>query len=540
MNCTRRPLGPISLRCASLCLALTVGLGTAGGATAQSSPLASAIQTKANRVAALALPSQQREAERKLARLRNATGKRPNILILLADDLGYSDVGAYGGGIAVGAATPNIDRLARHGLRLTSTYSQPTCTPTRSAMLTGRLPVRTGLYRPILAGDKLTRNPWADETTLAKILSDSGYYTLLVGKWHVGEAVGMRPHDVGFDEYYGYYRAQKEYVQAYDKRRYPDLVLDAEKLAKYQAIEQSQGLVHGLKGGKTEDLQPIRSIEDMANADRLLKEFSVKKLRQLAKGDAPWFLEHAFMKTHADNHPPKEFEGASASKYAFKDAIVEIDAYVGEMMEVLQETGQLANTLVFFTSDNGPQMDTWPDSGYTPFRGAKGTGWEGGIRVPGIAYWKGMIAAGQESDGLFDLMDIFNTSIALAGASEQIPDDVYIDGIDQTAFLLSDGGRSRREVIFVWSQTDFLAVRMYEYKAHFKVIETKRTFLDIDMATKKTLGLSPWVFNLYIDPQERYPVGHRRTAWVASLGAEAKAHTATFKKYPPKEVGLAQ
>ena len=505
---------------------------------AQASVLSNSVRVKENMEPAVPLPAQARVAREKLDALQSETGKRPNILVFLVDDFGWGDVGVYGGGVAIGAATPHIDRLAHEGLRLTSTYSQPTCTPTRSAMITGRLPVRTGLYRPILAGDKLTANPWADETTSANILSGAGYNTVLVGKWHVGEAVGMRPQDVGFDEFYGYYRAQKEYVQAYDKRRYPDLVLDKEKYAKYLSIDQSQGLVHGFKDGKTTDLQPIGSIDDMANADRLLKEFTVKKLRELGKSDKPFYLQHAFMKTHADNHPPKAFEGASGSKYAFKDAVVEVDAYVGEIMKALEESGELENTLVFFTSDNGPQMDAWPDSGYTPFRGAKGTGWEGAVRIPGIAYWKGMITPGQVNDALFDLMDIFNTSVALAGASDKIPTDKYIDGIDQTAFLLADNGKSARDKVFIWSQTTFLALRMYEYKMHLKVVDTDRTFLSIDMATTKDIGLSPWLFNLYIDPKEQYPVGHRRNAWVASMGAEAKAHAATLRKYPPKEVGL--
>lgn len=514
-------------------------LATASGyVEGQASALSSATQIRENWAPSVLRPGQDAEAQRKLAGLQQSTGRRPNILVLMVDDLGYGDVGAYGGGIAVGAATPSIDALARGGLRLTSTYSQPTCTPTRSAMLTGRLPVRTGLTRPILAGDILTANPWDGETTSAAILSDAGYETVLVGKWHVGEAVGMRPQDVGFDEFYGYYRAQKEYVQAYDSRRYPDLVLDPEKYAKYLSIDQSQGLVHGFKGGETTELTPIRSIEDMANADRLLKEFTLGKLRELAAGDRPFYLQHSFMKTHADNHPPAEFEGASASKYAFKDAVVEIDAYVGEFMQILEETGLIENTLVFFTSDNGPQMDSWPDSGYSPFRGGKGTGWEGAIRIPGIAYWKGMISPGRESDGLFDLMDIFNTAVALAGATEAIPEDVYIDGIDQTSFLLVDDGQSMRDKIFVWSEANLLAIRMYEYKMHVKIIDTNRTFLNIDMATMTDVGLSPWLFNLYVDPKEQYTVGHRRNAWVASLGAELKAHAATFLKYPAKDVGL--
>ena len=174
-------------------------------------------------------PGSGRAGEARRA-LRAKTGKRPNIVWLVVDDMGYGDPGAYGGGAAVGAATPNMDRLAREGLKLTSTYSQPTCTPTRSAILTGRLPVRTGLTRPILAGDKITKNPWADEISLPKLLGEAGYKTVLSGKWHVGEAEGMRPHDIGFDEFYGFYEAEKEISQGVDKRRYPDLVLNPERL----------------------------------------------------------------------------------------------------------------------------------------------------------------------------------------------------------------------------------------------------------------------------------------------------------------------
>lgn len=528
--------GAVSL--SAVCQGLYLGLLAGDAVAEKASALADAVEVAPNRVPAVLRPKQEAVADKKLAALAAKTGKRPNILVIVADDLGWGDVGVYGGGVAIGAATPNIDRLARQGLQLTSTYSQPTCTPTRSAMVTGRLPVRTGLYRPILAGDKLTANPWDGEKSVAKLLSEAGYYTLLVGKWHVGEAVGMRPQDIGFDEYYGYYRAQKEYVQAYDKRRYPDLLLDPDKYAKYQSIEQSEGLEHGFKGGETTKVKAIRSIADMAEADRLLKNFTIKKLKAMADSDQPFWIEHAFMKTHADNHPPPEFEGASASKYAFKDAVVEIDHYVGEFVSALEESGQLENTLIFFTSDNGPQRDSWPDAGYTPFRGAKGTGWEGAVRIPGVAYWKDMIEPGQVSDGLFDLMDIFLTSLRLGNALDKTPDDVYIDSIDQTAFLLADHGKSMRDRVFIWSQKDFLALRMFEYKAHFKVIDTDRTFLDIDMATKHDLGLAPWVFNLYIDPKEEYPVGHRRNAWVASFGAEAKAHAATLKRYPPKDVGL--
>ncbi len=507
-------------------------------ALAQASTLSQAVRTSESMEPAVPRPEQDQAVMRKLSELRVRTGKQPNIVWLIVDDMGYGDPGAFGGGAAIGAATPNIDRLAREGMKLTSTYSQPTCTPTRSAILTGRLPVRTGLTRPILTGDQITRNPWADEISLPRLLGDAGYATVLSGKWLVGEGDGMRPHDVGFDEFYGYYPAEKELSQYVDKRRYPDLVLNPERLEALIRTGASRSLIHGFKGGRTEEVSTIGSIEDMAEGDRVLKEFTVAKIQELAQGGRPFFLEHCFMKVHADNFASKEFEGKSGSKYPYKDNLVEVDAYIGEIVEALDRAGVLPNTFVFVTSDNGPQMDSWPDSGYTPFRGAKTTAFEGGVRVPGIAYWKGMIGPGRESDELFDLMDLFNTALTLAGAADKIPTDRYIDGIDQTSFLLVDGGRSRREKVFIWAGSELMAMRMYEYKIHVKIVEPKATWLWTDMSTISPHGLAPWLFNLYIDPKEEYAVGHRMNAWLASMAAEMKAHGATFQKYPPKKVGL--
>ncbi len=512
--------------------AATIAMGV------DASTLSKAVRTSDSMEPALARPEQDRVGAQKLADLRKKTGKTPNIVWLVVDDMGWGDPGVYGGGAVIGAATPNMDTLARGGLKLTSTYSQPTCTPTRSAILTGRLPVRTGLTRPILAGDKITKNPWADEVSLPRLLSEAGYKTILSGKWHVGEAEGMRPHEVGFDEFYGYYQAEKELTQAYDKRRYPDLVLNPERLEMLRATGASDGLYHGFKNGPTTQVQKVDSIEAMAEGDRLLKEFTVKKINELAKGKQPFFLEHAFMKVHADTFPSKAFEGKSASKYPYRDSVVEVDAYIGEIVKALDDAGVLDNTFVFVTSDNGPQMDSWPDSGYTPFRGAKGSAWEGGVRVPGIAYWSGMIKPGRESDELFDLMDLFNTSLAIAGAADKIPTDRYIDGIDQASFLLADDGRSKREKVYVWNEKNLMAMRMYEYKIYVKIVESHAQWLDIDMTTVSDVGLAPWLFNLYIDPKEQYPVGHRMNAWLASMAEELRAHASTLKKYPPKDIGL--
>jgi arylsulfatase A-like enzyme len=521
-----------------LWLLLTTVLVLSATGLGQGSPLSRAVTTADNRQPAIPWPKQEKAVREKLAAKVKETGKKPNILWIIVDDMGYGDPGCYGGGAAIGAATPNIDRLAKEGLKLTSCYSQHTCTPTRSAILTGRLPVRTGLIRPILAGDKLTSNPWTGEVSMPTLLGDAGYTTLLTGKWHVGEVVGMRPHDIGFDEFYGYYPAEKEISQYVDKRRYPDLVLNPKRLAAFMKVAPSHHLIHGFKGGKTIEVSSVNSLEDMARADQVLADFTKQKIRELGKGDKPFFIEHCFMKVHCDNFANPDLEGISASKYPFKDNVREVDLHVGAFMKVLEEEGLLDNTFVFFASDNGPQMDAWPDAGYTPFRGAKGTTFEGGVRVPGIAYWKGVVKPGRESDDVFDLLDLYSTCAELAGVTDKIPQNLYVDSIDQTSFLFDDEGKSKREVVYMWWGAQFTALRIREYKMHFKVVIPSFPRLYIDMATVQTVGLAPWLFNLYIDPKEQETLGHRRNAWLASIGAVAKAHEATFKKYPPKNVGL--
>lgn len=489
--------------------------------------------------AAIPRPEQDKAISEKLAALEKKTGTKPNILWIVVDDLGYGDPGCYGGGAAIGAATPNIDKLAREGLKLTSCYSQHTCTPTRSAILTGRLPVRTGLTRPILAGDKITKNPWADEKSLPTLLGAAGYHSVLSGKWHIGESEGMRPHDVGFDEYFGYYPAQKEISQGVDARRYPDLVNDEEKFRAFESIAPNNHLIHGFKGGKTTEVSKVKSTEDMGRADKVLADFTIAKIKELAKGNKPFFIEHCFMKVHCDNFPNPDLGPLSAARYAYKEGVAEVDLHTGAFIKALEEAGVLENTFVFFTSDNGPQMDGWPDAGYTPFRGAKGTTFEGGCRIPGIAYWKGMIAPGRESDDIFDLMDLFGTALNLAGVSTDVlPNDKFYDFIDQTSFLLHDEGQSRREAVYYWWGTTLTACRMREYKAHIKVILPQAPHMHIDLSTIQDVGLAPWLFNLYIDPKEQMPVGHRRNAWLATVTGKLKSHAATFKKFPPKNIGL--
>lgn len=483
--------------------------------------------------------NQEQTALAKLKALETKAGRKPNILIILVDDMGYGDVGAFGGGEMAGAPTPNIDRLAAGGLKLTSTYATPLCTPTRAALMTGRIPARSGLTRPLLASDRPTKNPWADEVSAAKLLSAGGYVTGLSGKWHIGEGEGMQPQQVGFDEFHGFLSVVSEYTQYMDDRKYGQLMLNPDRLATYKSQSEHNAVVEGTKGGELRTVYPLDTAAQMGNTDQDFANWSVGFINRAAKANKPFYLVHAFAKVHFDNYPGDGYKGRSPGKIPYKDAVVEVDDIVGRLIATLQETGQADNTFVFFLSDNGPEEDTYPDSGYTPFRGGKGTTWEGGVRVPGIAYWPNMIKPGRVSDGLFDVMDLFNTSLALGGVADKIPTERYIDGVDQTSFLLNDNGETNRQAVFCYNQADFSGLRWGEFKAYFKVQLTEQPFSNISMSTYVPVGVSPWVFDIYRDPKERLSRSNGEFEWVYGPILQMYAlHAATFVKYPNKDIGL--
>lgn len=483
-------------------------------------------------------PAQERVAREKLAALRAKAGRAPNVLIFLVDDMGWGDLGAFGGGGAVGAPTPHIDRLAHEGLQLTSTYAQSLCTPTRAALMTGRLPARSGLTRPLLSGENPKVNPWADEDTAAKLLSGAGYRTALAGKWHLGEMDGTRPHQVGYDEYIGILTVASDLSQTVDRNLYPDLLNKPERVAALRKITLPE-ITAGEKGQPMRVVQEIKSTEDLSKMDQMFADFSDGFIRRSAEQKKPFYLVHSFSRLHNDNYPAPGYAGKSPAGFPYKDAVVEVDDIVGRLMKTLKDSGQLDNTLVFFTSDNGANEDVWPDGGFQPWRGGKGTTWEGGVRVPGIAYWPGMIAAGRSSDGLFDLMDLFNTSLAVAGETGRISDKRYVDGIDQSGFLLADDGESARQTVFMYSGTTLTAVRWMEYKIHLKVFDTPTARQNIDQSMLANTGSSPWVFNLYTDPKEQRSSGHRYFEWGSpTVLGFIGAHAATYVKYPPKDIGL--
>lgn len=503
-------------------------------ASAAEDPLVQPVVAVApNREPVIVHAAQLSQARQKLDAFVKKTGRRPNILVFIMDDVGWGDLGAYGGGVAVGAPTPEMDRLAREGLRLTSTYSQPSCSPTRATIMTGRLPMRHGLLRPPMAGE---HGGLEGEVTMAQLLAAAGYRTVAVGKWHVGENLESQPQNVGFDEFYGFLTVADVYTEWRDPYFNADIVNKPERQAFVREIPFSKDLVRSRKGGSVEKVREI-DIPTMAQLDDLLAGYSIDFLRSRKGSKQPFFLYHATTGVHFDNYPSEQWKGKSPAGYPVKDVMVHLDDIAGRLIRTLKETGELDNTLVFVTSDNGPEMETWPDSAVTPFRGAKGSTWEGGVRVPGLAYWPGMIKPGRESDGIFDLADLFATSLTLAGAGDKVPTDRYVDSVDQTSFLLADDGDSNRKFEYYWLADRFSGLRFGEYKYMMTIEgEVPNDYIDGGFGGSATNLAYGALYNLYLDPKETHNFIIRKLPYISLYQAAAARHLATFKAYPPKRI----
>lgn len=481
------------------------------------------------------LDAQEASAAAVLDRYRSG-GRRPNVLVIMFDDVGWGDFGCYGGGVAVGAPTPNIDRLARRGLMLTSCYSEPSCTPSRASLMTGRLPIRHGLLRPPMYGQP---GGLDGEVTLAKLLSEAGYATQAVGKWHIGENVESQPQHVGFDDFFGFLSVSDMYTEWRDPYFFPEIVYSAERTEWVKNLPFNKCFVHATAGSELEQVEEV-TIPVLSLLDEKWVTYSldfISRMGEPARDDRqPWFLYHCTRGAHFDNYPHERFLGSSPAKHPYKDTIIELDDIVGRLVAELEATGQLEDTLIFVTSDNGPEMETWPDAAYSPFRSAKGSTWEGGQRVPGIVAWPGMIEADQASDGIFSLMDLFNTVLHLAGAEGSVPADRFIDGVDQTSFLLTPGGHSNRKYLYYWLTNVFSALRVGEWK--FMVAsesDDDRDCMNLGGFTGVTQKYSHGrLYNLYLDPKEQHSYLIRKLAYVDSFTSGIARHLSTFGRYPPK------
>ena len=354
-------------------------------------------------------PEQAAEADKKLSQLAQRKGKKPNIVVFLMDDVGWMDFGFNGGGISVGSPTPDVDKIASEGLVLTSAYSQPSCSPTRATILTGQFPIHHGILRPTMYGEPGGLN---GNVTVAELLSRQGYTTQAIGKWHVGENEESQPQNAGFDDFRGFLSVSDMYTECRDPNFNPEIALSPTRTAFMQEVPFNKDDVHAVKGGKVESVGTI-TVDYIKDLDQRWANYAVEFLKKQKGSPKPFFLYYGTRGCHFDNYPNAYYAGRSPARNDYTDCIVEMNDIFARLMKTIEETGELENTMVIFTSDNGPEQEIEPH-GRTPFRGGKGSTWEGGVRVPTFIYWKGMIEA-RKSEGLFDMADILPTALSLAG-----------------------------------------------------------------------------------------------------------------------------
>lgn len=470
--------------------------------------------------------------------------KKPNIIMLISDDTGWGDLGVYGGGEGRGMPTPNLDRMAKEGMQFWDFYGQPSCTPGRAAMITGRIPNRSGMTTVAFQGQG--GGLPAAEWTLASVLKKANYKTYFSGKWHLGEADYAMPIAQGFDK--------MENVILYHLNAYtyafpswnPDM--SPEMIAFFQKI--TTGILEGEAGSKAREISKVTE-DNIAELDMMMTDKVLKQLDSYGKGGDPFFMCVNFSKNHQPNLPSKQFAGKSMAKSKYADAVVEMDYNVGRIMDKIRELGISENTFVIYTVDNGAWQDVHPDAGYTPFRGSKGTDREGGSRVPAIAWWPGQIKAGSTSFDIVGGLDLMATFASLAGISLPTQDregkPIIFDSYDMSNVLFHEGEPLRKMwYYFTESELSPGAVRIGKWKAVFNLRGDNGAQSGSDMpgqqlgwrGAEKYVATVPAIYNIWQDPQERYDVfmnGFTEKTWTLVIFNKAIQNLMeTYVKYPPR------
>jgi arylsulfatase A-like enzyme len=484
-----------------------------------------------------------------------AQTQKPNIILIVSDDFGYGDSSPYGGGPGRGMPTPNIERMANEGMTFFSFYAQPSCTPGRAAIQTGRIPNRSGMTTVAFQGQG--GGLPAAEWTLGSVLKTAGYQTFFTGKWHLGEADYALPNAQGYDEmrYVGLY-----HLNAYtygDPTWFPDM--DPELRAMFQQV--TKGALSGNAGQPAhEDFKingqyvntPQQGIVGIPFFDAYVEQASLDYLDKVSKSDKPFFMSINFMKVHQPNLPHPDFIHRSLSKSKYADSVVENDTRIGDIMDKVRALGLDKNTYVFWTTDNGAWQDVYPDAGYTPFRGTKGTVREGGNRVPAIA-WGPKIKAGTRNYDIVGGLDLMATFASLANVklpeNDRAGQPIIFDSYDMSPVLFGTG-KSARKSWFYFTEDELSpgAARVGNYKAVFNLrgddgAATGGLAVDSNQGWKgpnKYVATVPQVFDLWQDPQERYDIfmnNFTERTWVMiTISAEIKELMKTYIKYPPRKI----
>ena len=430
----------------------------------------------------------------------------PNVVLILADNLGWGELGCYGGGVLRGAPTPRIDKLASEGLRFLNFNVESDCVPTRSALMTGRHPIRTGALQSMPAGLPQGLHPW--ETTIAQLVSARGYATAIHGKWHLGDRKGRYPNERGFDEWYGIPRTTNESMFT------GTVGFDPSMVELPQVMEGGRG--EAARNVEIYDLEMRRRID--AELVRRANDF----MRRQAKAARPFFVYVPITQLHFPTLPHRDFEGRTGAGN-FADSMAEMDYRVGQVLDEIDALGIADDTVVLFGSDNGPEFRR-------PWRGTAGfwtgtyhTAMEGALRVPFMLRWPGKVKPEQVTNEIVHVVDLFPTLARIAGTA--LPTDRPIDGVDQLDFFLGRKERSGREGFVFYIKNELRAVKWRNWKMHF-VWEVEPN------AGAKKLE-TPYIFNLIRDPKEETNVATEES-WVRGPMLQLlRKFQETLKAHPP-------
>jgi len=473
-----------------------------------------------------------------------AASKKPNILILWGDDIGFWNISHNSRGM-MGYRTPNIDRVANEGVTCTDWYGQQSCTAGRAAFITGQNPLRTGLTKVGMPG--ATVGLHAEDPTIAELLKPLGYATGQFGKNHLGDRDEYLPTVHGFDEFFGnLYHLNAE--EEPELRDYP-------KDPAFKKQFGPRGVLHCLadgKGGQTiKDTGPLTK-KRMETVDEEITSAALAWMEKQAKADQPFFLWYNSTAMHFRTHVAEKNRGKSGQD-EYSDRMVTHDEQIGQMLDKLDELGIADNTIVMYSTDNGPENDTWPDGANTPFRSQKDTNWEGAWRVPAFLRWPGKIKAGSVLNGVMCHQDMLPTLLAAAGEpdiSKKLLTGhkagsktfrVHIDGVNLLPYLTGQAKESPRTSFFYVSDDGgIMAVRSGDYKLVFAEQRAQSTQVWAEPMVSLRL---PLIFNLRRDPFERaqhnsnvywdWVINH--TPQLYQCQALVAAQLDNFVKYPPRQ-----
>jgi arylsulfatase A-like enzyme len=482
--------------------------------------------------------------------------KQPNILILWGDDIGIWNISHFSKG-QMGYRTPNIDRVADEGVSFTDYYGQQSCTAGRAAFITGQNPLRTGLTKVGMPGATLGLQP--EDPTIAEMLKPLGYATGQFGKNHLGDRNEFLPTAHGFDEFFG----NLYHLNAEEEPELPDYPKDP----KFKAAFGPRGVLHCLATDKDDATNDPRwgrvgkqTIKDtgpltkkrMETVDEEITSAAIGWIEKQVKADKPFFCWYNSTAMHFRTHLADKNRGKSGQD-DYSDRMVTHDEQIGQVLDKIDQLGIADNTIVMYSTDNGPENDTWPDGANTPFRGQKDTNWEGGWRVPAFLRWPGKIKAGTVLNGIVCHQDMLPTLVAAAGdpnVSQKLLDGykvgdktfrVHIDGVNQLPYLTGQVKESPRNAFFYVSDDGgVMAVRAGDYKLSFE--EQNATTMEAWAHPFVKLRL-PHMFNLRRDPFERASFNSNTYwDWIVDHAPQlylvqglVAAQIENYVKYPPRQ-----